>query len=242
MTDILRIEQLSAGYGPLGVLHGINLTVRAGERIGIIGLNGHGKSTLLKAIAGMTGWQSGSIKLNGVEIGGTRSQGPGRYTHKIVRMGLALMPQGDALFHGMTVADHLDSGAFTRTAWKERMIRRKRVLEIFPPLEKLLGQAAGRLSGGERRMVSLARGLMADASLLLIDEPSLGLAPKISKSLIEALMKIDIRDGAMVIAEQNLSLLDGRVSRLIGLHAGKLKGGSAAPTALLSEHGHHHHH
>lgn len=239
MTDILRVEQLSAGYGPLGVLHGVNLTVQAGERIGIIGLNGHGKSTLLRAIAGLTGWQSGSIKLNGVEIGGVRSQGPGRYTHKIVRMGLALMPQGDALFHGMTVADHLDSGAYTRRAWRERMQRRKRVLAIFPPLEKLLGTAAGRLSGGERRMVSLARGLMADASLLLVDEPSLGLAPKISKAVIEALMQIDIREGAMVIAEQNLALLDGKVSRLIGLHAGKLKGGSAAPIALLSEHAHH---
>lgn len=241
MTDILRIEQLSAGYGPLGVLHGINLTVRAGERVGIIGLNGHGKSTLLKAIAGLTGWQSGSIRLNGVEIGGARSHGPGRYTHKIVRMGLALMPQGDALFHGLTVADHLDSGAYTRRAWRERMARRKRVLAIFPPLEKLLGVPAGRLSGGERRMVSLARGLMADASLLLVDEPSLGLAPKISKAVIEALMQIDIRDGAMVIAEQNLSLLEGRVGRLIGLHAGKLKGGTAGPTAMLADHGPTHH-
>ncbi len=241
MTDILRIEQLSAGYGPLGVLHGINLTVRAGERVGIIGLNGHGKSTLLKAIAGLTGWQSGSIKLNGMEIGGTRSQGPGRYTHRIVRMGLALMPQGDALFHGLSVADHLDSGAFTRLAWRERKQRRAYVLGIFPPLEKLLGQPVGKLSGGERRMVSLARGLMADAKLLLVDEPSLGLAPKISKGVIEALMRIDIKDGAMVIAEQNLSLLDGKVSRLIGLHAGKLKGGAASPEAALTPHAHHQH-
>jgi branched-chain amino acid transport system ATP-binding protein len=192
----------------------------------------------MKAIAGLTGWQSGSIKLNGVEIGGTRGGGPGRSTHRIVRMGLALMPQGDALFPGLTVADHLDSGAYTRRAWKERMARRRKVLEIFPPLEKLLGTAAGRLSGGERRMVSLARGLMADASLLLIDEPSLGLAPKISKGVVEALMRIDIREGAMVIAEQNLSLLDGKVNRLIGLHAGKLKGGVVAP-GLLGDHGSH---
>jgi len=240
MTEVLRIEGLSAGYGPLSVLHGVSLTVRAGERIGIIGLNGHGKSTLLRAIAGLTGWQSGSIKLNGVEIGGTRSQGPGRYTHRIVRMGLALMPQGDALFHGLTVADHLDSGAFTPRAWRERRQRRERVLAIFPQLGKLLSQPIGRLSGGERRMVSLGRGLMDDPKLLLIDEPSLGLAPKISKSLIEALMRIDLKDGAMVIAEQNLSLLDGKVSRLVGLHAGKLKGGSLAPDLPLGEYAHAH--
>jgi branched-chain amino acid transport system ATP-binding protein len=127
------------------------------------------------------------------------------------------------------VADHLDSGAYTRRAWRERKQRREHVLAIFPPLQKLLGQPVGRLSGGERRMVSLARGLMDDAKLLLVDEPSLGLAPKISKGVVEALMQIDIQDGAMVIAEQNLSLLEGRVSRLIGLHAGKLKGGTAAP-------------
>ena len=234
MTEVLRIENLSAGYGPLAVLHGVSLSVRAGERIGIIGLNGHGKSTLLRAIAGLTGWQSGSIRLNGVEIGGTRSQGPGRTTHRIVRMGLALMPQGDALFHGLTVADHLDSGAFTPRAWRERKARRARVLGIFPPLAALLNQPVGKLSGGERRMVSLGRGLMDDAKLLLIDEPSLGLAPKISKGLIEALMRIDLKDGAMIIAEQNLSLLQGKVTRLIGLHAGKLKGGGAAAAAMVT--------
>ena len=242
MSDVLQIEDLSAGYGPLGVLHSVNLTVRAGERIGIVGLNGHGKSTLLRAIAGLTGWQSGSIKLNGVEIGGTRTQGPGRYTHKIVRMGLALMPQGDALFHGLSVADHLDSGAYTKRAWRERKQRREHVLGIFQPLRKLLDQPVGKLSGGERRMVSLARGLMDDARLLLIDEPSLGLAPKISKGLIEALMQIDIKDGAMVIAEQNISLLEGKVSRLIGLHAGKLKGGAMTADLPVSEVIHHHDH
>ena len=236
MSEVLRIENLSAGYGALGVLHNIDFTVQAGERIGIIGLNGHGKSTLLRAIAGLTGWQSGSIKLNGVEIGGIRSQGPGRFTHQIVRQGLALMPQGDALFHGLTVADHLDSGAYTRRAWRERMRRRERMLEVFPPLAKLLSVPVGRLSGGERRMVSLARGLMADASLLLIDEPSLGLAPKISKGLIEALMRIDLGNGAMVIAEQNLSRLEGSMTRLVTLHAGKLKGGAAANMGLLGGH------
>ena len=93
MTEVLRIENLSAGYGALTVLHSIDFTVQTGERVGIVGLNGHGKSTLLRAIAGLTGWQSGSIKLNGIEIGGTRRDGAGRYTHRIVRLGVALMPQ-----------------------------------------------------------------------------------------------------------------------------------------------------
>lgn len=228
MTEVLRIGGLSAGYGPLTVLHSVNLTAVAGERIGLVGLNGHGKSTLLRAIAGLTGWQSGSIRLAGREVGGTRSQGPGRYTHRIVRAGLALMPQGDAIFHGLTVADHLDSGAYTSVAWRERRRRRERVLAIFPALEKLLDVPVGRLSGGERRMTSLGRGLMADARLLLIDEPSLGLAPRISQELVAALSAIELGDSAMIIAEQNIPLLQGRVTRMLGIHAGRIKGGAEA--------------
>lgn len=225
MKELLVVKGLSAGYGPLTVLHDLDLTVYAGERIGLVGLNGHGKSTLFRAITGLTGWQRGSIQVLGTEVGGTRSQGPGRYTHRIVRLGLAHMPQGDAIFPGLTVAQHLDAGAFTRTAWRERARRRERVLAVFPPLRKLLGSPVGKLSGGERRMVSLGRGLMADARVFLVDEPSLGLAPSISRSVIEALTRIDLEDGAMIIAEQNLALLEGRVTRLLGMHGGRLKGG-----------------
>ncbi|GLK66898.1 ABC transporter ATP-binding protein [Hansschlegelia plantiphila] len=222
--EILKVQGLSAGYGPMRVIHDLDLTVYSGERVGLVGLNGHGKSTLFYAIAGLTGWQRGSIRLNGAEVGGTRSQGPGRYTHLVVRRGLALIPQGDEIFHGLTVEEHLDSGAFTPRAWKERKPRKDRVLAIFPPLVKLLKTPVGRLSGGERRMVSIGRGLMADASLFLVDEPSLGLAPKIGKSVMEALMSVELGDSAMVIAEQNVALLEGRVERIIGMHVGKLKG------------------
>jgi len=222
--EVLKVTGLSAGYGPMRVIHDLDLTVASGERLGIVGLNGHGKSTLFLAIAGLTGWQRGSILLNGVEVGRTRSQGPGRYTHLVVRNGLALMPQGDEIFFGLTVEEHLDSGAFTPRAWKERAKRKERVLEIFPPLRKLMGTPVGRLSGGERRMVSLGRGLMADASLFLVDEPSLGLAPKIGKGVLDALMSVELGASAMVIAEQNVALLEGRVDRIIGMHAGKLKG------------------
>ncbi|MEY2688395.1 MAG: hypothetical protein RL375_2593 [Pseudomonadota bacterium] len=223
-AEILSVKGLSAGYGPLTVLHDLDFSVRSGERVAIVGLNGHGKTTLFRAISGLTGWQRGSILLRGVEVGGTRSQGPGRHTHKIVRLGLAHMPQGDAIFPGLTVAQHLDCGAYSPNAWKQRARRREELLAIFTPLRPLLDSPVGKLSGGERRMVSLARGLMADAVLYLVDEPSLGLAPKISRAVVEALMAIDIHGGAMVIAEQNLALLAGRCDRTMGMHAGQLKG------------------
>ena len=225
MKEIINIQSLSAGYGPLRVIHDLDLVVRTGEKIGLIGLNGHGKSTLMRAIAGLTDWQDGSIRLLDKEIGGRRMHGAGRRTHRIVRQGLSLMPQGDALFPGLTVRQHLDSGAFTSQAWRTREERRARVLNIFPALKPRLNDVAGRLSGGERRMVSLGRGLMADVKLYLIDEPSLGLAPIVSKTVIDALMQIDLKDGAMIIAEQIVSLLEGRVERVLGMHDGRIKAG-----------------
>ena len=234
--EVLNVRGLSAGYGPMRVIHDLDLIVKSGERVGIVGLNGHGKSTLFYAIAGLTGWQRGSIKLNGIEVGRTRSQGPGRYTHQVVRAGLALIPQGDEIFHGLTVEEHLNSGAFTARAWRERAQRKERILKIFPPLKQLLRIPVGRLSGGERRMVAIGRGLMAEASLFLVDEPSLGLAPKIGKSVLDALMDIDLGKSAMVIAEQNVALLEGRVDRVIGMHAGQLKG-EASAALLLNTYG-----
>lgn len=224
MTEVLKVDGLSSGYGPLRVLHDIEFAVSRGERVGLVGLNGHGKSTLFRTITGLVDWQMGSILLNGVEIGGRRTQGPGRKTHRIARQGVALMPQGDAIFLGLNVRQHLDAGAFTSKAWRERHQRREKVLEIFPPLRDLLNQPVGKLSGGERRMVSLGRGLMGDVKLYLVDEPSLGLAPKISRAVIEALSKVDLADGAMVVAEQNLEVLEGFADRVIGMHAGEITG------------------
>ena len=224
MADVLKIEGLTAGYGPLRVLHDISFTVAEGERIGLVGLNGHGKTTLFRAVSSQVGWQSGSVRLMGQEVGGTRSTGPGRKTPGIVRAGLAMAPQGDAIFPGLTVAQHPDCGAYTPRAWRERKRRRDMVYDIFPPLRKLEHALVGQLSGGERRMVSVGRALMVEAKLYLIDEPSLGLAPKISASVIEALFALPREGRAMVIAEQNVALLSGRVDRMIGMHAGRLRG------------------
>lgn len=232
MSEILNIEGLSAGYGPLRVIHDLDLVIKEGERVGLVGLNGHGKTTLLYAIAGLTGWQRGSILLNGKQIGRTRSQGPGRYTHQIVRMGLSIMPQGDEIFNGLSVEDHLDSGAFTREAWRDRKKRKEEILDLFEPLRKLMKTPVGQLSGGERRMVSIGRGLMTKAKLYLVDEPSLGLAPKLGITVMEALMKIELDGCAMFIAEQNVALLEDKCDRVIGMHAGKLKGEASQALSL----------
>jgi branched-chain amino acid transport system ATP-binding protein len=231
-TPVLEINGLSAGYGALRVIHDLELTVEPGERIGIVGLNGHGKSTLFRAIVGLTDWQSGDVYLRGRQIGERRMASPGRRTHTIARQGLSLMPQGDAIFPGLTVEQNLVSGAYSRTAWRRRQERLQYVMDVFPPLQNLRKVPAGNLSGGERRMVSLGRGLMGEAAVLLVDEPSLGLAPKIAASVLRAIDAFEIGAGAMVIAEQNVSLLEGRVDRILGMHAGRLK--QAGTQAFIS--------
>ena len=223
MPELLHINKLSAGYGPLRVLHEIDLSVKEGERIGLVGLNGHGKTTLFRAITHMTGWQQGSIKLDGEEIGGSRSLGAGRRTAGLVKKGIGVAPQGDAIFPGLSVRKHLECGAHTKSAWRNRRERIEEIFEIFPLLRNLQHSLVGKLSGGERRMVSVGRMLMSEARLYLIDEPSLGLAPKISQRVMEALWALPV-SGAMIIAEQNISLLTGRADRILGMHAGRMRG------------------
>jgi len=224
MDKILEIHKLSAGYGPLRVLHEIDLSLNKGERIGLVGLNGHGKTTLIRAITHMTEWQQGSIKFDGIEIGGNRSFGAGRRTASIVRKGISVAPQGDAIFPGLTVRQHLHCGAFSKTAWNEKENRINKIFEIFTPLKKLEHVLVGKLSGGERRMVSIGRMLMEEAKLYLIDEPTLGLAPKIYSSLLNAIWSLNLKNSSMIIAEQNVGLLSKNVDRLIGIYAGKLRG------------------
>jgi branched-chain amino acid transport system ATP-binding protein len=216
MTPVLEVRGLSAGYGPLRVLHEIDLAVTVDERLGLVGLNGHGKTTLLRAIVGLVDWRRGEIELDGKSIVRTP-------THRLARAGIVLMPQGDALFPGLSVKDNLDSGAFA-SGWRERKKRRDRVLQLFPRLADRLGQAAGTLSGGERRMCSLGRGLMADARVYLIDEPSLGLAPGIAAGLFATLKGLHAEGGAVILAEQNQTLLEGWIDRIVRIHGGEVAG------------------
>lgn len=217
MTAALEVRRLSAGYGPVRVLHDVDLSVARGERIGLLGLNGHGKTTLLRAVVGLVGWRRGEIELHGRAVMKSR-------THELARTGVVMIPQGDALFPGLTVRENLDAGAFPPNAWKLRRKRRQAVLDLFPRLGKRLDQPVGTLSGGERRMVSIGRGLMADADVYLIDEPSLGLAPGLVAALMEALFTVPVDTGAMVIAEQNRTLIEGRVDRIVRIHGGEIVG------------------
>jgi branched-chain amino acid transport system ATP-binding protein len=227
----LEVRQLSAGYGPVRVLHEIDLQVALGERVGLLGLNGHGKTTLMRAIVGLVGWRRGEIELHGRSM----MKSP---THRFARAGVVMIPQGDALFPGLTVRENLDAGAFPAKAWKVRRKRREMVLDIFPRLGERLAQPVGTLSGGERRMVSIGRGLMTDADVYLIDEPSLGLAPGLISALMDSLFAVGVERGAMIVAEQNRALIEGRVDRLVHMHGGQIvrvESTSPAPGATEGE-------
>jgi branched-chain amino acid transport system ATP-binding protein len=214
MTAAVRVRGLSAGYGASQVLHGIDLSLAPGERVGLVGLNGHGKTSLLRSIVGLVDWRHGEIQLHGRSIMNVPA-------HRLARAGLVLIPQGDALFPGMTVRENLDTGAYVARAWQQRATRREWVLALFPKLATRLRQRAGTLSGGERRMLSVGRGLMAEADVYLIDEPSLGLGPGIAQGLIETLVGLDLEGGAMLLAEQNRTLVEGRLDRVVRIHGGR---------------------
>ncbi len=215
MTEALQVRGLSAGYGPVRIIYDVDLALTPGERVGLLGLNGHGKTTLLRAIVGLAGWCRGEIRVRGEPI-------QGRRTHELARRGIVMIPQGDALFPGLTVRENLDAGAFPARAWRTRQRRRDLVLDLFPRLGQRLDQIVGTLSGGERRMVSIGRGLMADADVYLIDEPSLGLAHGVATALMDSLFAIDLGAGGMILAEQNHALVEGRIDRIVHMHAGKL--------------------
>lgn len=212
---IIEVEGLDAGYGSMHVLHSVTMAVSARERVGLVGLNGHGKTTLLRALIGAAGWQRGRVQVGGHRV---EKMTPDR----LARDGIVMIPQGDAVFPGLTVKDNLMSGAYPKRQWSSRNSRAEFVINVFPRLGERLNQLAGSLSGGERRMLSIGRGLMTGGRLYLVDEPSLGLSPALAEMITAKLTGLDLERGAMVIAEQNQSLLKGRVDRSLRMHAGQL--------------------
>jgi branched-chain amino acid transport system ATP-binding protein len=195
---LLDIAGLRAGYGATEVLHGVDLQVSEGEFSVLIGPNGHGKSTLLRAISGLVSPRAGSIRFNGSRIDGMR-------TENIVAQGLVHIPQGDMIFPDMTVSENLALGAFVKSAQKNRVAKLERVYEIFPRLAERSSQRARTLSGGERRMLALGRGLMSDARILMIDEPSLGLAPVLVEEVYSQISRIAADGMTVLLIEEDFS-------------------------------------
>jgi branched-chain amino acid transport system ATP-binding protein len=202
----LAIRDLRVGYGGIAAVKGISLEVRRGEIVTLIGANGAGKTSTLKAIVGLLPLRSGQIELFGESLRGVP-------THGIARRGVALVPEGRAIFGNLSVAENLELGAFSKREPAGLTARRERVLRLFPRLAERLGQESGTLSGGEQQMLAIGRALMSDPKLLLLDEPSLGLAPKLVEQIFEAIVEIAKGGLTILLVEQNTRLALETASR-----------------------------
>ena len=214
---MLTVDDLHVSYGPVGVLEGAALTVGAGEIVTILGGNGVGKTTLLRTICGLVPSQRGSIRFDGADI----SRRP---THAMIAGGLCLVPEGRQLFPDHSVAENLELGAFHRLrAGEEAQVRgdMSQVIELFPRIRDRLSQKAGLLSGGEQQMVAIGRALLGRPRLLMLDEPSLGLAPGIVRSIFEAFAKLKQRGISLLLVEQMAWLGLGVCDRAYVLEGGR---------------------
>ena len=194
---LLEVRDLQASYGDFRALHDVSFSVEDGEIVSIVGANGAGKTTTLKALLGIISPAAGSITFDGSRI-------DGRHPFEIVDRGLALVPEGRNLFRDMTVEENVAMGAHVRRA---RGGARKRIAEMFerfPILAQRRRQAAGTLSGGQQQIVAIARALMSEPSILLMDEPSLGLAPRVTLEVFGLIREINARGIAVVLVEQNV--------------------------------------
>jgi branched-chain amino acid transport system ATP-binding protein len=196
MAELLAIRDLHAGYGATEILRGVSLAVNDGEIVAVLGSNGAGKSTLNRAISGVLRPWRGAIRFENAAIERARPSA-------IVAHGLIHVPEGRRIFPNMTVGENLDLGCYRR-ARKRRAQNRERVFGIFPRLAERQAQSAGTLSGGEQQMLAIGRGLMAEPKLLILDEPSLGLSPKLVEELFALIRSINGQGIALLLVEQNV--------------------------------------
>jgi branched-chain amino acid transport system ATP-binding protein len=214
-VSLLEVRELRAGYGPVKVLHGLDLSVEQGEVCALLGANGAGKTTTLRAISG-TVHTSGSVRLAGAEL-------VGKAPERIVALGMTHMPQGRGTFNELTVEENLEAGAFVRRDRGGVRTDIARWLDTFPLLAERRNERAGNLSGGEQQMLALARAMMARPRLLLLDEPSLGLAPLVTRDLFQHLTQLNQVEGTtMLVVEQNAGLALSIARRAYLLEAGSI--------------------
>lgn len=204
---MLTLDGVVAGYGSTTIVQGISLEVAAGSCGVLVGPNGHGKTTLLRAISGLLKVRAGSVTFDGEDITRLRAE-------KIVERGLIHIPQGDLVFPDMTVAENLQLGAFTRAAAKRAKSRLAEVYDIFPRLKEREHQRSRTLSGGERRMLALGRGMMGDAKLMMIDEPSLGLAPVIVDEVYRQIRRLTDSGMTVLLVEENFGRAQALATRM----------------------------
>ena len=222
---MLELEDLRAGYGNIEALHGISLSVAEGEIVTLIGANGAGKTTTLMTISGCVRARSGAIRFRGRDISGLPP-------HEIVALGLVQSPEGRKIFPRLSVAENLEMGAFTRRDPDGIAADQNRVFELFPILGERRRQPGGTLSGGEQQMLAIARALMARPRLLLLDEPSLGLAPLVVSRIFDVIRELN-RDGTTILlVEQNAQMALKAAHRGYVLETGTIAMADAADQLL----------
>jgi branched-chain amino acid transport system ATP-binding protein len=210
---MLRIDRLESGYGRIKALHGVSIEVRRGEIVALVGANGAGKTTLLKTVCGVQRSTGGKIHLDGTAIEAMPA-------HRRVRLGLSLVPEGRQIFAPLTVEDNLRVGAWTRT--DDVSVELDGVFEYFPILRDFRDRAAGSLSGGQQQMLAVGRALMAKPRVLLLDEPSMGLAPLVFEQIFSVLRAIRQAGTTIFVVEQNVNAVLRMADRAYVLEMGKV--------------------
>ena len=225
---MLKIDNLHVYYGAIHAIKGIGLEVNQGEIVTLIGANGAGKSTTLRTISGLLKPREGTISFEGESIGGVPA-------HEIVKRGISQVPEGRRIFADMTVMENLDLGAFTRSDKDGIKADLKTVFERFPRLEERKEQLAGTLSGGEQQMLAMGRALMSRPRLLLLDEPSMGLAPLLIREIFSIIVDINKTGTTVLLVEQNANMALSIAHRAYVLETGRITLSGAAKELAASE-------
>jgi branched-chain amino acid transport system ATP-binding protein len=224
---MLNVNDIHVHYGPIHAIKGVSLEVKQGEIVALIGANGAGKSTILKTISGIMHPTTGSIQFNGADI--TKVE-----AHKIVHMGLAQVPEGRRVFLRMTVKENLEMGAFSQKGVSSKDL--KEIYELFPRLRERRKQTAGTLSGGEQQMLAIGRALMSKPKLLMLDEPSMGLAPMLVEQIFDIIKELKKAGTTILLVEQNAGMALEVADRAYVLETGKITlSGTGAELASSEE-------